>query len=476
MFSILNDPLVTALLNNHPNSLQPHFTYNNWLQLVHGYNSPQCNAIDNHLLHLIHSIHRFQLDRTPILINNPLNPPSHTGMSPKKVHEVSRMAAYILHFLQVNNIHTSHIRIVDIGAGQGYLTRTLKHHLPQSHILALDADQEQTRAAQQWERRLLPNATPPITHNTILITPQSLLDTVHKWVGDSPQPVPVLLVALHACGSLTLDILRSFISSVKNPHPSWYPVGVVAVGCCYNLMNTGGSPNPLTLPISAYHLAAQVPSQWLIPGSDPPTPYPSVVLAVRKVTWRALLEKALVNATPVERPLPSVDKSKSASVPARWPRRPETWKAQNPSSSSTPPPTPPQDLSCTGQTLTLLRLGRLKDSAYTNGWPAFLHIAEERLGVKFPSDSFTLLERESDEFVRNLEVLHVMRCLLGPLVETAILRDRVEWVKESLKFDKQESEVKPMSVELVNLFDQSTGSARNVAIVIAQVIPDYGCG
>lgn len=382
---------------------------------------------------------------------------------------------------------------------QGYQTRTLKYHLSQSHILALDADQEQTKGAQQWERRLFPNATPPISHKTILITPQTLLDTIDEWLAESVQPVPVLLVALHACGSLTPDILRSFISSVNTPHTSWYPVGVVAVGCCYNLMNPGGSSPlthhihlfsqsrkdfplskknlflspPLTLPVSASHLAAQVPSQWLIPGSDPPTPRPSMVLAVRKVTWRALLGKALVKATPVESPLPApVDKSISASVPARWPRRPEAWKAQDPS-SSTPPP---EDPSSTGQTPTLLRLGRLKDSAYTNGWSAFLHIAEERLGVKFPSDAFELLEREAD-LVRNLEVLHVMRCLLGPLVETEILNDRVEWVREELGIvdDDGRAESNPgrMSADLVNLFDQSTGSARNVAIVVAPIIPEY---
>ena len=114
--------------------------------------------------------------------------------------------------------------------------------MPQSHILALDADQQQTEGAQRWERRLLPNATPPITHKTILIAPQTLLNTVNEWVAESAlEPVPILLIALHACGSLTPDILRSFISSVKNPYSSWYPLGIVAVGCCYNLMRPGGS-------------------------------------------------------------------------------------------------------------------------------------------------------------------------------------------------------------------------------------------
>ena len=181
-----------------------------------------------------------------------------------------------------------------------------------------------------------------------------------------------------------------------------------------------------------------------------------MVLAVRKVTWRALLGKALANATPVETP---VVNSKST-VPACWPRRPEAW---NPSSKST------KDPSGGGQTPTLVRLGRLKDSAYTNGWPAFLHIAEERLGVKFPSDAYGLLERERDALVRNLEVLHVMRSLLGPLIETVILRDRVEWVKELFVEVGREN----LNVELVNLFDQSMGSARNVAIVIAPTIPKW---
>ena len=82
-----------------------------------------------------------------------------------------------------------------------------------------------------------------------------------------------------------------------------------------------------------------------------------------------------------------------------------------------------------------------------------------------------MLERCND-LVRNLEVLHVMRCLLGPLVETTVLRDRADWMREELMFVDGKHE-KQMSVELVNLFDQSMGSARNVAIVVAPTIPDY---
>jgi hypothetical protein len=161
-------------------------------------------------------------------------------MSPKKAHEVSRMSTYVLRLVRENKIPEHTLRIVDIGAGQGYLTRTLKFHLKFAHILALDADQQQTRGAQKWEERLLPNASPPISHETILISPQNLLATIDLWVSE---PAPVIFVALHACGSLTPDILRAFISASRSRR-TWYPAGLVAVGCCYNLMNPVGLSAP----------------------------------------------------------------------------------------------------------------------------------------------------------------------------------------------------------------------------------------
>ena len=58
---------------------------------------------------------------------------------------------------------------------------------------------------------------------------------------ESDVVVPVLFVALHACGSLTPDILRAFLLASTQPPAAWKPFGVVAVGCCYNLMNPTGA-------------------------------------------------------------------------------------------------------------------------------------------------------------------------------------------------------------------------------------------
>jgi hypothetical protein len=95
---------------------------------------------------------------------------------------------------------------------------------------------------------------------------------------------------------------------------------------------------------------------------------------------------------------------------------------------------------------------------------------EQKLAIKFAEDVFDEeVKGFPDEiakatFERRIQVLHTMRCLLGSAVESTILKDRVEWVKDVLSGSG-------LQVQLVNLFDQSTGSGRNVAIVIAPQLP-----
>ena len=97
------------------------------------------------------------------------------------------------------------------------------------------------------------------------------------------------------------------------------------------------------------------------------------------------------------------------------------------------------------------------------------------------------LEKTLRTLLRSLETLHTLRCLLGPVVESAILRDRVGWIKEELLLPEVEHglghglgavdqavvdvDVEEIKVKLVNLFDQSTGSGRNVAIVLLPPSP-----
>lgn len=158
--------------------------------------------------------------------------------------------------------------------------------------------------------------------------------------------------------------------------------------------------------------------------------------------------------------------SKSATVPARWTRRPETWTSQH--SLPTTLDSQQTDTSGTGQTSSLLKLGKLNDRCYAS-WKSFLQGVEQKISIKLPESAFDEhlkgdLDIDGKDVERRLQVLHTLRCLLGPVIESAILRDRVRWIYEMLKEVEGDSQFS--RVDLVNLFDQSTGSGRNVAIVI----------
>jgi hypothetical protein len=141
-----------------------------------------------------------------------------------------------------------------------------------------------------------------------------------------------------------------------------------------------------------------------------------------------------------------------------------------------------------GEMPTHRRLGRINDRAYGD-WEAFLGVAGEKMGVDllgiwFSSRSGWACSSETEDEAREreknrqklenrLQVLHTLRCLLGPLVESMILLDRLVWVREELALciAGGSGGGHGYDVELVNLFDQATGSGRNVGIVIKPSSP-----
>lgn len=460
MLAFLSSRRVQSLLRTHPNDnkfevVDPGHTWNNvdWLRLVEYYNqktwSSQQNWSDlpSDLTDFIDQIRSFELDRTPIQIQLPpreipLNPLPGYGLSPKKQHEVERMTDYIESLLLEYQLPLTTLRIVDVGAGQGYLTRSLAHRLGTKHILALDSDEAQALSAQKWEKRVLP-FTSPITHKIVYITPDSLIEAVSEWVTttrsvNESKVIPVFFVALHACGSLTPAILRAFLSasSLSSADSFWKASGLVTVGCCYNLLHPGDlpmSPVPdISIPPAAPALAAQVPSIWL--GN-----LPSARLSVKKVVWRAFLSQEMGR------------QGHHDTVPELW--RDKSTR-HGPLSEDPLQSGDRKKVIGVGTTPTMRRLGKLNDALYTN-WGGFLKVARERLGV-----DFTGIPAPSLEVQNRLSTLHTLRCLLGPLIETFIVEDRMKFLKEGLRNSQLQD------VRVVNLFDQSTGSGRNMALVV----------
>ncbi|KAL1719681.1 methyltransferase domain-containing protein [Schizophyllum commune] len=418
---------------------------------------------------------------------------SAVGMSPKKSHEVFRMTAYVESVIRDSGIDPSAACIVDVGAGQGYLTRTLQVHLRCRGVLALDADDLQTTGAKKWERKL--GIEDSVMHQTIWITPSNLLETVDEWITgmrrSEDDPIPVFLVALHACGSLTPTILRTFVAARRRRYswegtiPTWRPAGMVAVGCCYNLLQPedfpmsaalsnyrrNQAPPAPALPASAYHLATQIPGTWL----RTPEALADVTLAVRKIVWRALLS--------CEYSLGSAD------------ARLSEQRSGDQSGAPTADEERLSDLrkSClgtegTGMRPEMQRLGKLNKRFYDN-WDEFVAAAAAKMGFSPAQDLRPGHDPEQRAALESqLSVLHTLRCMIGPLVESLIVLDRKVWLVEQLNgaggsadggdgsagrsgvelgagtIEGAHAGHDPMTVTIENLFDQATGSGRNMAI------------
>ena len=143
-------------------------------------------------------------------------------IKPKKEHEIVRMAQVALMQKELTQSTTR----IDIGAGQGHLSRLLAfaHHF---NVFCMDAEKDFSQAALQFDCDLIKankaseEAQKP-KHVTLRIDPDlpsSAFD--QKLTADN-----VGLVGLHTCGDLGPSIIKLFSSSVKASN-------LQSVGCCY---------------------------------------------------------------------------------------------------------------------------------------------------------------------------------------------------------------------------------------------------
>ena len=79
---------------------------------------------------------------------------------------------------------------------------------------------------------------------------------------------------------------------------------------------------------------------------------------------------------------------------------------------------------------------------------------------KKPIPGMELFPDKLGKLEKQISILHTLRCLLGPCVESLIVWDRYAWLREVLK-DRVCFEV-----DLLNIFDQKQASSRNIAITI----------
>jgi hypothetical protein len=136
-----------------------------------------------------------------------------------------------------------------------------------------------------------------------------------------------------------------------------------------------------------------------------------VEVALRKVSWRALLEVATTERDPTD-----------------------------------------------GRLAEKRRLGRVKNALYQH-WDQFLRVSSEKLH-KVPIPGVELFPEELVRLEKQVSTLHTLRCLLGPCVESLIIWDRYTWLKKMSECERY------FEVNLLNIFDQRQASGRNILITI----------
>ena len=160
------------------------------------------------------------------------------------------------------------------------------------------------------------------------------------------------------------------------------------------LLKKISNPVPALCP-SHLMLAAQVPSEWTRNEGS----LRDARLALRKVVWRALIEDELQR----------LSKSTEPGLEAQG-----TYEDAQATTARADRPT--------------RKVGRMNDTAYSS-WGAFVLAVRSKFGLPLNVDAL----RADRGLERKIAVFHVLRCLIGPTIESLILLDRLAWIRDELE-------------------------------------------
>ncbi|KAI8340720.1 methyltransferase domain-containing protein [Chlamydoabsidia padenii] len=311
-----------------------------------------------------------------------------------------------------NNIE----HVVDLGAGQGYLSRTVAFQYD-LQVMAVDGSEVQTCGAKRFDNMAIKGFKDKqhmIHHVTDLFTSENAADILASLQQSRHNDATMswLICGLHACGDLSSMMLRLF---TQRPEIQ----ALVNVGCCYHFLthHQGDTPGfPMSSSLRDYHLgstacmlACQAPSRWLERKE-------SSIKAYEHHFFRCLLQWLMV-----EQGLIKV--SEKAPV-----------------------------------------IGRLNKKRDFDTFPIYVKAALTRLGYSVDAIPSDLAASSYDHFkkVANVDkriaVLWTIRALLGPVIESLVLLDRYLYLDETIPPSPTKQ------VGLVPLFDDIV-SPRNMVVL-----------
>ncbi|KAM4861571.1 methyltransferase-like protein 25B isoform 2-T2 [Thomomys bottae] len=175
-----------------------------------------------------------------------LTAPFRKHVKPKKQHEIRRLGELVKKLSDL----TGCTQVVDVGSGQGHLSRFMSLGLGLM-VKSIEGDQRLVERAQRLDQQLLQALAKVEKRNPRVVqrgrfSPQHVVKWVDPKVLCEELLLPLestrhsgtrlLLTGLHACGDLSVALLRHFCCCPE-------VVALASVGCCYmKLSAPGGYP------------------------------------------------------------------------------------------------------------------------------------------------------------------------------------------------------------------------------------------
>ncbi|XP_073220889.1 uncharacterized protein [Cicer arietinum] len=426
----------------------------------------------------------------PGLQTTSLNSVLAQGMNVKKRHEVEALSAVVSAVAESVRANA----IVDVGAGQGYLAQVLAFQY-QHPVIAIDAcshhgmvtDARAERIKKHYTSKMvksgsgMQNLNVPKTITCRVLSIESLKTLVETSVpgddleqsmlkgenqedkgkqhcpSDTNNRSPTVLAGLHACGDLSVIMLKAFLDcrDVK---------AVVSIGCCYNLLSEEslkddesqcGFPmsravrsTGLSLGKSARDLACQVLSKY----------YPEVVRSTPSIgrKGKALRRRNQRRSAESELHLKGSTCHMRQNFPAVVPAESKTEGTFGSASDSQ---TLPGEISsnessgCEG----------IKINNKFSNFEKFCQSGLSHLGIEHSDDvNLQCIWKEAEPFADLIGPYWSLRAALGPLLETLILLDRLLFLQE---------QGGALEAYLLPIFDPNI-SPRNVAVIAKKIDKD----
>ncbi|XP_010537773.1 PREDICTED: methyltransferase-like protein 25 isoform X2 [Tarenaya hassleriana] len=420
----------------------------------------------------------------------PLNSVLSQGMNLKKKHEVQVLSSVVSSVVNSVGAHT----VVDVGAGQGYLAQVLSFQYKHL-VIAIDAcshhgnvtDARAMRIKKHFAAQMrksgsgnkCPNV--PVTVTCRVLSTEALkslndvprneevdlnvteLDGNQRRSQDSNRSCSLVLAGLHACGDLSVTMLRTFVECKEVK-------AVVSVGCCYNLIseerieNSGsqcGFPMSSCLKSSGFSLgknsrdlACQSAERWSSLGED------AGLQNFELHAFRAAFQMVLSKYYPeVMATSPSIGRQGKTLRRQQQRKVLESRsKADGVSSATRKDPVSGSsfDIDEPSWTGSSARETISDSDRSSSSFENFCMSAFSRLNLERPRDiDLQEVWKEAEAFTELIGPYWSIRAALGPVLETLILLDRLMFLQE------QDDSIEAV---MLPIFDP-TISPRNVAII-----------